>query len=167
MEITTITSRFNLVDHDVRLGGGGAELDQDPTERKVGVSNLEERKAEIRRRIERKARYLETLENMPDFDTPLTGTVLGLAVTYGPSPSVSVIAYKSGGYWFATGENPQQGHRRRPGRPGRRAAAVTSGWPRSSRSSRRRPSRCSTSGRPCSPPCAGARSDGRAQGVLF
>ena len=67
------------------------------------VSSLEDRKAEIRREIERKARYLETLENMPDFDTLADGTVLGLAVTYGPSRPYSVIAYKSGGFWFATG----------------------------------------------------------------
>ena len=66
---------------------GRAEQDQDGMEG-AQVSNLEERKAEIRREIERKARYLETLENMPDFDTLADGTVLGLAVTYGPSPPV-------------------------------------------------------------------------------
>lgn len=68
------------------------------------VTSLDERKAEIRREIERKARYLETLENMPDFDTLADGTVLGLAVTYGPSRPYAVVAYKTGGFWFATGE---------------------------------------------------------------
>lgn len=65
---------------------------------------LEQRKAEIRREIERKARYLESLEAMPDLDALADGTVLGLVVTYGPSRPYPVVAYKAGGTWHLTGE---------------------------------------------------------------
>ena len=65
---------------------------------------LEDRKAELRRDIERKARYLESLEAMPDLGELADGTVLGLVVTYGPSRAYPVIAYKAGGTWHLTGE---------------------------------------------------------------
>jgi hypothetical protein len=65
---------------------------------------LESRKAEIRRDIERKARYLESLEAMPDLEELADGTVLGLVVTYGPSRPYPVVAYKVGGTWHLTGE---------------------------------------------------------------
>jgi hypothetical protein len=65
---------------------------------------LEARKNEIRRDIERKARYLESLEAMPDLEELADGTVLGLVVTYGASRPYPVIAYKAGGNWHLTGE---------------------------------------------------------------
>jgi hypothetical protein len=65
---------------------------------------LESRKAEIRRDIERKAQYLESLEAMPDLEELADGTVLGLVVTYGPSRPYPVVAYKAGGTWHLTGE---------------------------------------------------------------
>ena len=65
---------------------------------------LEDRKAQIRREIERKARYLESLEAMPDLDELADGTVLGLVVTYGPSRPYPVVAYKVAGAWHLTGE---------------------------------------------------------------
>lgn len=70
---------------------------------------LEARKAELRRNIERSARYLESLEAMPDFGELVDGTVLGLIVTYGPSRGYPVIAYKAKGLWFLTGEKSPNG----------------------------------------------------------
>lgn len=67
--------------------------------------SLENRKAELRREIERKARYLESLEAMPDFDMMADGTVLGLIVAFGPSRAYPMIAYKVDGFWFATGKS--------------------------------------------------------------
>lgn len=71
--------------------------------------SLENRKAELRREIERKARYLETLEAMPDFGLLADGTVLGLIVTFGPSRGYPMIAYKGEGRWFVTGERGPNG----------------------------------------------------------
>jgi hypothetical protein len=71
--------------------------------------SLENRKAELRREIERKARYLESLESMPDFGTLDDGTVLGLVVTFGPSRGYPMIAYKADGRWFVTGERGPNG----------------------------------------------------------
>jgi hypothetical protein len=70
---------------------------------------LEDRKAQLRREIERKARYLETLEAMPDFGMLADGTVLGLIVTFGPSRGYPVIAYKVDGFWFVTGKRGPDG----------------------------------------------------------
>lgn len=67
--------------------------------------SLEERKERLRKDIERSARYLQTLENMPDFDQLDSGTVLGLAVTYGPSRAYPVIAYKGDANWYLTSTN--------------------------------------------------------------
>ena len=64
---------------------------------------LEKRKEQLRRDIERKARYLETLENMPDFDMFEDGTVLGLAVSYSRGMTHPMIAYKAGDSWWVTG----------------------------------------------------------------
>jgi len=66
--------------------------------------SLEERKAQIRKDMERQARYLQTLENMPDFDQLANGTVMGLVVTYGPSRGYAVVAYKARDLWFLTGD---------------------------------------------------------------
>jgi len=71
--------------------------------------SLEKRKEELRREIERKARYLETLEAMPDFGMLADGTVLGLVVTFGPSRGYPVIAYKADGFWFVTGKRGPDG----------------------------------------------------------
>lgn len=71
--------------------------------------SLEDRKAELRRDIERKARYLETLEAMPDFDMLADGTVLGLVVTFGPSRGYPMVAYKVDGFWFVTGKKGPNG----------------------------------------------------------
>lgn len=71
--------------------------------------SLEDRKEELRREIERKARYLESLEAMPDFSLLEDGTVLGLVVTFGPSKGYGMIAYKAGDRWFVTGERGPNG----------------------------------------------------------
>lgn len=70
---------------------------------------LEQRKEELRRDIERKARYLETLEAMPDFGMLADGTVLGLVVTFGPSRGYPMIAYRVDGFWFVTGKRGPNG----------------------------------------------------------
>lgn len=70
---------------------------------------LEQRKTDLRREIERKARYLESLEAMPDFGMLADGTVLGLVVTFGPSRGYPVIAYKAADKWFVTGERGPNG----------------------------------------------------------
>jgi hypothetical protein len=70
---------------------------------------LEDRKAQLRREIERKARYLETLEAMPDFGMLADGSVLGLVVTFGPSRGYPMVAYKADGRWFVTGERGPNG----------------------------------------------------------
>ena len=71
--------------------------------------SLEDRKNELRRDIERKARYLESLEAMPDFGMLDDGTVLGLVVTFGPSKGYPMIAYKVSGFWFLTGKKGPAG----------------------------------------------------------
>ena len=71
--------------------------------------SLEDRKATLRKEIERKERYLESLEAMPDFDLLDEGTILALTVTYGSSTPYPVIAYKGGGKWFATGQRSPNG----------------------------------------------------------
>lgn len=71
--------------------------------------SLENRKAELRKEIERKARYLESLEAMPDFGLLTDGTVLGLVVTFGSSRAYPMIAYKAGDRWFVTGERGPNG----------------------------------------------------------
>jgi hypothetical protein len=71
--------------------------------------SLEDRKTELRREIERKARYLESLESMPDFGMLADGTVLGLVVTFGPSRGYPMIAYKVDGFWFVTGKRGPDG----------------------------------------------------------
>lgn len=71
--------------------------------------SLEKRKEELRREIERKARYLESLEAMPDFGILADGTVLGLVVTFGPSRGYPMIAYKGGDRWFVTGDRGPNG----------------------------------------------------------
>ena len=70
---------------------------------------LEQRKEELRRDIERKARYLETLEAMPDFGMLADGTVLGLIVTFGPSRGYPMIAYRVDGFWLVTGKRGPNG----------------------------------------------------------
>jgi hypothetical protein len=72
--------------------------------------SLEKRKDELRREIERKARYLESLEAMPDFGLLDEGTVLGLVVTFGPSRGYPMIAYKgSADKWYVTGDRGPNG----------------------------------------------------------
>lgn len=70
---------------------------------------MESRKAELRKEIERKARYLESLEAMPDFGMLADGTVLGLVVTFGPSRGYPLVAYKAGDKWYATGDRGPSG----------------------------------------------------------
>jgi hypothetical protein len=64
---------------------------------------LEDRKEQLRKEIERKARYLETLEAMPDFEALVDGSIVAMAVTYGGSKPYPVIAYKHGDKWSVTG----------------------------------------------------------------
>jgi hypothetical protein len=77
--------------------------------------SLERRKAELRRDIEaletqaqrdlaRKRRYLESLENMPEFGALAEGTVLGLLVSYAGSRPYPLVAYRGGADWYLTGE---------------------------------------------------------------
>lgn len=70
---------------------------------------LEDRKARLRQDIARQARYLESLENMPDFDELDDGAVIGLVVTYGTSRGYPVIALKAAGKWYLTGEKSPNG----------------------------------------------------------
>lgn len=67
--------------------------------------SLENRKEELRKEIERKARYLASLDAMPDFEELVDGTVVGLLVTLGRSRPYAYIAYKAAGSWFLTGSN--------------------------------------------------------------
>jgi hypothetical protein len=82
--------------------------------------SLERRKEQVRqeidsalakhaREIERKERYLESLDAMPEFDLLDEGTILALTVTFGPSKPYPMVAYKGGGRWFATGKNAPNG----------------------------------------------------------
>jgi hypothetical protein len=66
--------------------------------------SLEDRKLALRKEIERKARYLESLENMPDFGELAEGTVMGLLISYAGSRPYPLIAYRGGESWYLTGE---------------------------------------------------------------
>jgi hypothetical protein len=79
------------------------------------VGTLEDRKAALRREIElaeaERARRvvgatkeLERLSSLPDFEELVDGTVAALVVTYGRSRPYVVIAYKTGGNWYLTGD---------------------------------------------------------------
>lgn len=70
---------------------------------------LEERKTALRKEIERKARYLESLEAMPDLDELAEGSVVAMTVTYGGSRPYPVVAYKGGGRWHLTGKQSPNG----------------------------------------------------------
>lgn len=65
--------------------------------------------AALRSKIERKERYLETLEAMPEFDAMDEGTIVTMTVTHGRSKPYPTIAYKGGGRWFVTGEKGPNG----------------------------------------------------------
>lgn len=73
------------------------------------IVGLEDRKAALRREIERKERYLESLEAMPDFDGLADGSIVALTVTYGASRPYPVVAYKGGEGWFLTGAKSPNG----------------------------------------------------------
>lgn len=70
---------------------------------------LERDEAALRRRIERKERYLETLEAMPEFDAMPDGSIVTMTVTYGASRPYPVVAYNGGGKWYLTGEKSPNG----------------------------------------------------------
>lgn len=70
---------------------------------------LERDEAALRRRIERKERYLETLEAMPEFDAMADGSIVTMTVTYGASRPYPVVAYNGGGKWYLTGEKSPNG----------------------------------------------------------
>jgi hypothetical protein len=70
---------------------------------------LERDEAALRSRIERKARYLETLEAMPDFDRMADGSIVTMLVTHGRSAPYPTIAYKGGSRWYVTGEKGPNG----------------------------------------------------------
>jgi hypothetical protein len=70
---------------------------------------IENRKDALRRDIERKQRYLASLEAMPDFSTLVDGTVLALAVTLGRSRPYNYVAYKAADKWYLTGERSPNG----------------------------------------------------------
>lgn len=71
--------------------------------------SLEDRKAALRKEIERKERYLESLEAMPDWDSLADGSIVALTVTYGGSRPYPVVAYKGGEGWFLTGAKSPNG----------------------------------------------------------
>ena len=73
------------------------------------IGELERDEAALRRRIERKERYLESLDAMPDFDAMEDGTILAMTVTYGASKPYPVVAYNGGGKWYLTGEKSPNG----------------------------------------------------------
>jgi hypothetical protein len=73
------------------------------------IGELERDEAALRRRIERKERYLESLDAMPDFDAMGDGTILAMTVTYGASKPYPVVAYNGGGKWYLTGEKSPNG----------------------------------------------------------
>jgi hypothetical protein len=64
---------------------------------------LEDRKETLRKEIERKARYLEMLEAMPDFEALADGSIVAMTVTYGASNPYPVVAYKRDDKWSVTG----------------------------------------------------------------
>lgn len=75
------------------------------------VNRIEAMRAEIaeleraaERDLARKRRYLESLENMPDFGELESGTVVGLLVSFAGSRPYPVIAYRGGENWYPTGE---------------------------------------------------------------
>lgn len=70
---------------------------------------LNDRKEALRKEIERKERYLASLEAMPDFDQLVNGTVLGLLVSFGRSRPYTFIAYKVANGWYLTGSNSPNG----------------------------------------------------------
>lgn len=70
---------------------------------------LEDRKAELRKEIERKTRYLGSLEEMPDFNVMEEGSIVALTVTFGTSRPYPMIAYKVDGFWFVTGKSGPAG----------------------------------------------------------
>lgn len=78
--------------------------------------SLEDRKAALRREVERKRqdiaraeRYIESIEAMPDLDELVEGSVVAMTVTYGRSRPYPHVAYKGGGKWYLTGKNAPNG----------------------------------------------------------
>lgn len=70
---------------------------------------LEDRKNQIRREIERKQKYLDSLDAMPDFNEMAEGSIVALTVTFGTSRPYPMIAYKVDGFWFVTGKSGPAG----------------------------------------------------------
>lgn len=67
-------------------------------------AEIAELESEAERTLARKRRYLESLENMPDFGELESGTVVGLLVSFAGSRPYPVIAYRGGTDWYLTGE---------------------------------------------------------------
>jgi hypothetical protein len=59
--------------------------------------------------LNRKRAELARLEALPDFGSLVDGTVVALTVTYGRSRPYVVVAYKTGGRWYLTGERSPNG----------------------------------------------------------
>lgn len=70
---------------------------------------IEDRKAELRREIERKTKELEKLDALPDFEELADGTVAALFVTLGRSRPYTYVAYRTRGLWYLTGSRSPNG----------------------------------------------------------
>lgn len=71
--------------------------------------SIEDRKAELRAEIERKAKELEKLDALPDFEELADGTVAALFVTLGRSRPYTYVAYRTRGLWYLTGSRSPNG----------------------------------------------------------
>lgn len=70
---------------------------------------IEDRKAALRAEIERKAKELEKLDALPDFEELADGTVAALFVTLGRSRPYTYVAYRTRGLWYLTGSRSPNG----------------------------------------------------------
>ena len=65
---------------------------------------IEDRKAELRREIQRREHELAKLDALPNFEELVDGTVAALMVTLGRSRPYTFIAFKTRGRWYLTGQ---------------------------------------------------------------
>lgn len=70
---------------------------------------IEDRKAELRREIERRERELAKLDALPDFEPLVDGTVMAMSVTLGGSRPYTYIGYKARDQWYVTGKRSPNG----------------------------------------------------------
>lgn len=75
----------------------------------MNLVGIEDRKAALRAEIERKAKELEKLDALPDFEELADGTVAALFVTLGRSRPYTYVAYRTRGLWYLTGSRSPNG----------------------------------------------------------